>query len=131
MSQQAASDQLPGNTPMNPLSLIRRTSRGALLALALSLTVVPVAQAAKLQKQNLTQLIAQSDSIVGGVVKDVRDGIDEKGVPYTQVTISVGTSAEGKIAKEKDYTCRQFGLLEPRVFPNGHKLLALTPEAFP
>lgn len=116
---------------MNPLSLIRRTSRGALLALALSLMVVPVAQAAKLQKQNLTQLIAQSDSIVGGVVKDVRDGIDEKGVPYTQVTISVGTSAKGKIAKEKDYTFRQFGLLEPRVFPNGHKLLALTPEAFP
>ena len=116
---------------MNPLSLLRRTSRGALLALAISLIAVPVAHATKLQKQNLTQLIADSDSIIGGVVKDVRDGIDDKGVPYTQVTISVGASAKGKIAKQKDYTFRQFGLLEPRVFPNGHKLLALTPEAFP
>ena len=116
---------------MNPLSLIKHASRGALLALALSLLVAPVTHAAKLQKQNLTQLIAQSDSIIGGVVKDVRDGIDEKGVPYTEITISVGTSAKGKIAKDKDYTFRQFGLLEPRVFPNGHKLLALTPEAFP
>lgn len=116
---------------MNPLSSLRRLPRGLMLALALALLAAPIAQATKLKQQNLTQLIRDADSIIGGVVKDVQDGIDDKGVPYTQVTISVGTSAKGRIAADKDYTFRQFGLLQPRKLPNGHQLLALTPEAFP
>lgn len=103
----------------------------AMLVLAVAFLAAPVAQATKLKKQNLIDLISQSDSIIAGTVKKVSDGIDDKGVPYTEVTIAVGASAKGKIAKEKDYTFRQFGLLEPRTYPNGHKLLAMTPEAFP
>lgn len=116
---------------MKPLSAVGRVSRSALLALAVLFLAALPAQATKLKQQNLTQLIRDADSIIGGVVKDVHDGIDDKGVPYTQVTISVGTSAKGRIAAEKDYTFRQFGLLKPRTLPNGHKLLAMTPEAFP
>ena len=116
---------------MKSFPMARRLSRSALLALAMALLAALPAQATKLQKQNLTQLISQSDSIVAGTVKKVSDGIDAKGVPYTEVTIAVGDTAKGAIEKRKDYTFRQFGLLEPRTLPNGHRLLALTPEAFP
>ncbi|MDR7134500.1 hypothetical protein J2X06_001684 [Lysobacter niastensis] len=116
---------------MNPFSLFKRSSRGAGLALAMSLALAPAAQATKLQQQNLTQLIAESDSIIGGIVRDVHDGIDETGVPYTEVTISVGTAAKGNVAGGQTYTFRQFGLLQPRVQANGHRLLAKAPEGFP
>jgi len=116
---------------MKLFPMARRLSRGALLALAMVLLAIPMAQATKLKKQNLVELISQSDSIIAGTVKKVSDGIDAKGVPYTEVTIGVGASAKGVIATQKDYTFRQFGLLEPRTYPNGHKLLAMTPEAFP
>lgn len=116
---------------MTLFPMARRLSRGAMLALAMLVLAVPLAQATKLKKQNLVELISQSDSIIAGTVKKVSDGIDDKGVPYTEVTIGVGASAKGKIATQKDYTFRQFGLLEPRTYPNGHKLLAMTPEAFP
>lgn len=116
---------------MKLFPMARRLSRGALLALAMVLLAIPMAQATKLKKQNLVELISQSDSIIAGTVKKVSDGIDDKGVPYTEVTIAVGATAKGKVEKQKDYTFRQFGLLEPRTYPNGHKLLAMTPEAFP
>ncbi|NUS61483.1 MAG: hypothetical protein HOQ01_11095 [Lysobacter sp.] len=116
---------------MTLLPLARRLSRGALLALAMLALALPMAHATKLKKQNLIDLISQSDSIIAGTVKQVSDGIDDKGVPYTEITIAVGASAKGKIRTQQDYTFRQFGLLEPRAYPNGHKLLAMTPEAFP
>lgn len=97
---------------------------GAVLALA------PAAQAMKLRPQNLTQLIGQSESIIAGTVESVTDGIDANGIPYTEVTIAVGSSAKGKIADRSEYTFRQFGLLEPRTLDNGHRLLAVTPEGF-
>ena len=84
-----------------------------------------------MQKQNLTDLITESESIIAGIVQDVHDGIDDKGVPYTEITINVGSTAKGKIAAQQNYTFRQFGLLEPRVQANGHRLLAKAPEGFP
>src|SRR5262245_53676418 len=116
---------------MKLFPLARRLSRGALLALAFLALALPVAEATKLKKQNLIDLISQSASTSAGTVKKVSDGIDAKGVPYTEVTIAVGASAKGRIKTQQDYTFRQFGLLEPRTYPNGHKLLAMTPEAFP
>jgi hypothetical protein len=95
------------------------------------LLAAPAAQAMKLNSQNLTQLIAQSQSIISGTVKKVTDGIDERGVPYTEVTIVVGSAAKGPHKPESEYTFRQFGLLEPRKSANGHELLAVTPEGFP
>ena len=89
-----------------------------------------LAGAAKLNSQNLTQLIAESESIIAGTVKEVFDGIDPDGIPYTQVTISVHSVAKGNVVEQQDYTFRQFGLLEPRTMENGHKLLAVAPDGF-
>ena len=116
---------------MKPLASLRRVAGMALVPLALGALAVPATFATQLKKQNLTQLISQSDSIIAGTVTKVSDGLDAKGVPYTEVTIAVGGTAKGKIESQKNYTFRQFGLLLPRTLPNGHELLALSPEAFP
>ena len=84
---------------MTLFPMARRLSRGAMLALAMLVLAVPLAQATKLKKQNLVELISQSDSIIAGTVKKVSDGIDDKGVPYTEVTIAVGATAKGKVEK--------------------------------
>lgn len=108
-----------------------RNSFVAVLASAMFVLAVPAANAMKLKSQNLTQLIQGSESIVAGSVKSVTDGIDTAGIPYTEVTIAVGTSAKGKIKTGSEYTFRQFGLLKPRVMSNGHQMLAMTPDGFP
>ena len=112
------------NHPSTPSLRLSMLAAGLLLALA------PAAQAAKLVPQNLTQLIGQSESIVAGTVKSVTDGIDADGIPYTEITIAVGSSAKGQIAGDTEYTFRQFGLLRPRTMDNGHNLLAAAPEGF-
>jgi hypothetical protein len=97
---------------------------------ALVLLIAPLARAATLQKQNLTQLITESESILEGTVKSVTDGIDDNGIPYTEVTIVVGSSVKGAIADDSEYTFRQFGLLEPRQLEDGSVLLAVSPAGF-
>lgn len=114
--------------------MLRRLSPRVLVHTALVACLVLVGtgplQAASLKHQNLAQLIASSESIIAGTVKSVSDGIDLKGVPYTEITIAVGSSAKGKAKSGEDFTFRQFGLLKPRTLSNGHKLLAVTPEGF-
>jgi len=104
--------------------------KAALLLTLLALAVNP-AYAMKIRSQNLTQLISDSSSIVFGTVNSVTDGIDAKGVPYTEVTIHVGSDAKGKIADGATYSFRQFGLLKPRVMANGKAFIAMRPEGFP
>ncbi len=108
------------------------TFRSVLLGFvtAAFILVAPAASAAKLNGQNLTQLITESDSILSGTVRTVTDGIDAAGIPFTEVTIAVHSVAKGNVTDQADYTFRQFGLLEPRTMENGHKLLAVTPEGF-
>lgn len=101
------------------------------LAAALVLLAGPAAHATKLKPQNLTQLIADSQSIIAGKVTRVTDGIAPSGMPYTEITISVSDSAKGELRGGASYTFRQFGLLEPRKLPNGKTLIAVTPEGFP
>ncbi len=113
---------------MSSLSTFRSVLIG-LLTVA-SVLIAPVASAAKLNNQNLTQLIVESDSIVSGTVRTVTDGIDAAGVPYTEVTIAIHSVAKGNVKEKVDYTFRQFGLLEPRTMENGHKLLAVAPDGF-
>lgn len=91
----------------------------------------PAVQAAKLKPQNLTQLIADADQIVAGKVTRVADGVSERGLPYTEITIAVADSAKGQLRGGKAYTFRQFGLLEPRKMSGGRVLVAVTPEGFP
>jgi hypothetical protein len=115
---------------MNKAMARQRFSAFIVLTAALLLSA-PMAQAMKIQQQNLTQLITESQSIVHGTVKSVTDGIDANNVPYTEVTIAVGSAAKGNHEPESTLTFRQFGLLEPRDLGNGKLRIAMTPEGFP
>lgn len=108
-----------------------RKPLAALVTMVAMTLVAPVASAMKLKTQNLTQLITSAESIIAGNIKSVSDGIDASGIPYTEVTVQVGSTAKGKIKEGDEYTFRQFGLLKPRTAANGHKMLAITPEGFP
>ncbi|HSN70626.1 MAG TPA: hypothetical protein VLT59_03920 [Steroidobacteraceae bacterium] len=114
------------------MSSTRLHSRFCLaIVTALALFGTPAAHAAKLKPQNLTRLIADAEQIVAGKVTDVADGVTERGMPYTEITIAVADSAKGELRGGKTYTFRQFGLLEPRRMPDGRVLVAVTPEGFP
>ncbi len=89
------------------------------LAAALALLGGPAAHAMKLKPQNLTQLIADSQSIIAGKVTRVTDGVTPNGMPYTEITIAVATAPRANCAAARSYTFRQFGLLKPRKMPNG------------
>ena len=82
----------------------------AIVAAAVALGA-PAAHAAKLKQQNLTRLIADAQQIVAGKVTRVADGVSDRGMPYTEITIAVADSAKGELRGGKPYTFRQFGLL--------------------
>lgn len=114
------------------MSRKRQPLRTALIALAIACLSValPAIQAGSMKQVNLTHLISDAQSIVHGTVKSVTDGIDEQGVPYTEVTLYVRSSAKGNVTDESEYTFRQFGLTQPRTLPDGRLVLAVTPEGF-
>lgn len=107
--------------------------RAACLGLALlAFAAAPLpAAATQLVAANLTRLIGQSELIVSGTVKDVTDGIDANGVPYTEVTIAVGSSAKKKLAARSNFKFRQYGLLKARKLPDGRFMVGRAPEGFP
>lgn len=80
------------------------------------------------KKANIVDLVGQSEFILHGTVKSVTDGIDTRGLPYTEVTIRVAEAIKGQ--SSGDYTFRQFGLLKPRKMGNGMTNLMVTPAAF-
>lgn len=100
-------------------------------ALLLGAAAALPAAAMQLAPANLTRLIGQSELVVAGKVKNVTDGVDAKGVPYTEVTIAVGSSAKKKLAARSDFKFRQYGLLASRKMPDGRFLVAKAPEGFP
>ena len=126
---------------MQSRTLVQRAALGLAVTI-LSLAMAPAPMAAKLVNRNLTQLIADSETIIAGTVTTVTDGINEDGVPYTEVTIAVVSAAKGAVkgaAKRTPgstadeapvYTFRQFGLLKHRVMDNGRTFLGVTPEGF-
>jgi hypothetical protein len=76
---------------------------------------------------NIVDLIADSETIFRGQVKEVTDGF-ENGVPYTQVTMVVSEKIRGNAGEE--FTFRQFGLKAPRSMGNGKVYLGTTPEGW-
>ena len=76
---------------------------------------------------NIVDLIADSETIISGAVKEVTDGF-ENGIPYTQVTIEVKETLRGQVGDE--YTFRQFGLTQPRRMGNGKVYVGTTPEGW-
>ena len=112
-------------------TMLRRVRVIGMAMAAVMLFATPASHAMKLNSQNLTQLINESQSIISGTVKSVTDGVAASGMPYTEITIAVGDKAKGNVEVSSDYTFRQFGLLKPRKMANGKALLAVTPEGFP
>jgi hypothetical protein len=87
------------------------------------------AMALSLVEQNVVDLLRESDAIVVGTVEKVADGIDDQGLPYTEVTLKVVESIRG--ALPETYTFRQFGLMKPRPSQDGKRLMMPAPEGFP
>jgi hypothetical protein len=112
--------------PVRPLAVA-----AAVLGIALALLPAVAEQSAQLKPQNLTQLITDAQMIVAGKVVRVVDGITPKGLPYTEITLSVQYSVRGSLGGGASYKFRQFGLVAPRKMPNGVMLLAVSPEGFP
>jgi hypothetical protein len=80
-------------------------------------------------KRNIGDLIAMGDVILHGNVTQLRDGFDDQGVPYTEVTVEVKEVTKGEAGGT--YTFRQFGLIEPRDMGNGLTNLNVTPDGWP
>ena len=78
---------------------------------------------------NIVELIEQSKDIVVGKVANVTDGLDERGIPYTEVTLEVTESIRGTI--DTTYTFRQFGLIKPRPTADGKRTMMPAPPGFP
>jgi hypothetical protein len=103
--------------------------RAKLWALLLIMFATSFANATSFKKQaTIVDLVGQSELIIHGTVKNVTDGIDDRGIPYTEVTIRVSEAIKGQIGPE--YTFRQFGLLKPRMMADGRMNLMVTPAAW-
>jgi hypothetical protein len=104
---------------------------GARLCVVLaSLFTTTLAHATTFRTQdNLVDLVKQADTIIRGRVMGVTDGIDPRGIPYTEVTIHVAESIKGQVSGT--YRFRQFGLLKPRKLDDGRVNLMVTPAAWP
>ena len=87
----------------------------------------PVSGGSTTGPANIVDLIADSETIISGMVKEVTDGF-ENGVPYTQVTVQVSEALRGQVGEE--YTFRQFGLVKPRKMENGKIYLGTTPAGW-
>ena len=95
----------------------RRRWHGALVAVTLLLLVGSSAQALTLENPSLVGLLRQAGVIVVGTIQSKADGIDEGGLPYTEITLNVEESIRGDATGS--YTFRQFGLLNPRTVADG------------
>jgi hypothetical protein len=80
------------------------------------------------RETNIVDLVGKSELILRGTVKSVTDGIDARGIPYTEVTVHVAEAIRGEVGAE--YTFRQFGLLKPRSMGNGMVNLMVTPAGW-
>ena len=109
-----------------------RFTRRIVIAVALVSALVgsaPDAHATTMLPQNLADLVSLSQDILVGEVIALGDGFDDRGVPYTEVTLRVDESLQGTTAST--YTFRQFGLMEPRQMPDGSTYLGVSPEGWP
>ena len=78
---------------------------------------------------NIVELLKQSNDIVVGKVEAVTDGIDERGLPYTEVKIEISETIRGDLSGT--YTFRQFGLTSPRLSADGTMKMMPAPTGLP
>jgi hypothetical protein len=111
---------------MQRLRACRQISGIVLLA---TLFAASVANATTVRREvNVVDLVANSDLILRGTISNVTDGIDSRGIPYTEITLHVADAIRGQVSGE--YTFRQFGLLKPRDMGNGQTNLMVTPAGW-
>ncbi len=98
--------------------------------LALAILLAPAAASATTVKKqlNIVDLLQESEVIVRGRVKSVQDGIDSRGIPYTEVVLQVSEALKGQPGQE--FTFRQFGLLAPKRMGDGRVNLMVTPASW-
>jgi len=97
--------------------------------LSVLLLAPALASATSVQKQlSIVELLEESELIVHGRVKAVSDGIDPRGIPYTEVTLQIAEALKGNPGRE--LTFRQFGLLAPKRMGDGRVNLMVTPSAW-
>lgn len=87
------------------------------------------AQAGSAARENLADLIAQSELILFATVERVSDGVTERHVPFTEITLDVSETLKG--AAGSRYRFRQFGLQQPRTAADAPGHPALNLQAFP
>jgi hypothetical protein len=87
------------------------------------------ARALSLPSMNLVDLMRESESIVVGTVTSVTDGIDDIGLPYTEITLNIEETILG--SPSGTYTFRQIGLQTARLTADGTKLMLPAPEGIP
>lgn len=98
-------------------------------ALLILLFAATIANATTTRREvNVVDLVANSELILRGTVTNLTDGIDARGIPYTEVTLHVADAIRGQVSG--DYTFRQFGLLRPRDIGNGMTNLVITPAGW-
>ena len=52
------------------------------------------------RQNNIVDLVSQSELILRGTVTKLSDGIDERGIPYTEVTLQVADAIRGEVGNE-------------------------------
>jgi hypothetical protein len=107
---------------------VRRSSAMAGLYVMLAFAAGGAWATVQPHASNIVELVGQSDLILQGTVAKLSDGIDERGIPYTEVTLHVADAIRGQVGS--DYTFRQFGLLKPRKLGNGLTNIAVTPAGW-
>jgi hypothetical protein len=100
----------------------------AIVLLAAALWAAP-ARGTSILPRTVVDLIHFSEFILVGTVVEVHDGFNAEQLPYTQITLRVDEALKGDAPGT--YTFRQFGLLEPRVMPDGRTNLMLSPDGWP
>jgi hypothetical protein len=99
------------------------------LAAALAILGAAPALALSLRESNIVDLLSESNDIVVGRVESVTDGLNDRGIPFTEVKVTISESIRGRLSST--YTFRQFGLLHPRPTADGTKTMMPAPEGFP
>jgi hypothetical protein len=101
--------------------------RACLWILSVCLFANVFANATTFKKEATIVDLLKSELILRGRIAKVTDGVDNRGIPYTEVTLQVAEAIKGQA--KGSYTFRQFGLLKPRSMGDGHVNLMVTPAA--
>lgn len=111
--------------------IARRSPRLPTLAIVMLVAAVFLggAQAGSAARENLADLIAQSELILLATVERVSDGVTSQHVPFTEITLDVSETLKGAVGSR--YRFRQFGLQQPHTAAGGPDHPALNLRAFP